>query len=58
MEDEDWLKGIEKKLMIIQCTDHEKVLFAAHQLHGTTTNWWETYYNTDADVNSIMWNEF
>jgi hypothetical protein len=58
MEDEDWLKGIEKKIMIIQCTDHEKVLFAAHQLHGTTTNWWETYYNTDADVNSIMWNEF
>jgi hypothetical protein len=27
---EDWLKGMEKKLMITQCTDHEKVLFAAH----------------------------
>jgi hypothetical protein len=34
MKAEDWLKGIEKKLRITQCTDHEKVLFAAHQLFG------------------------
>jgi hypothetical protein len=58
MEAEDWLKGVEKKLVIAHCTDHEKVLFAAHQLIGTTANWWETYYNTHADVDSITWNEF
>jgi hypothetical protein len=58
MEAEDWLNGVEKKLVIAQCTDHEKVLFAAHQLFGTTANWWETYCNTHADVDSIMWNEF
>jgi hypothetical protein len=58
MEDEDWLKGVEKKLVIAQCTNHEKVLFAAHQLFGTAANCWETYCNTHADVNSIMWNEF
>jgi hypothetical protein len=44
MEVEDWLKGVEKKLMFAQCTDHEKV-FAAHQLFGTIANWWETYCN-------------
>jgi hypothetical protein len=38
MDAEDWLKGIEKNLMIAQCTDHEKELFAAHQLYGTATN--------------------
>jgi hypothetical protein len=27
MEAEDWLKGVEKKLVIAQCTDHEKVFF-------------------------------
>jgi hypothetical protein len=27
MEAEDWLKGVEKKLMITQCTDCEKVLW-------------------------------
>jgi hypothetical protein len=58
MEAEDWLKGVEKKLVIAQCTDQEKVLFVAHQLFGTVANWWETYYNTHTDVNSITWNEF
>jgi hypothetical protein len=55
MNAEDWLKGIEKKLMTAQCMDCEKVLFAAHQLFA---NWWETYYNTHVDVDSITWNGF
>jgi hypothetical protein len=38
--------------------DHEKVLFVTHQLFGTTTYWWETYYNTHTDVDSITWNGF
>jgi hypothetical protein len=38
--------------------DREKVLFVVHQLFGTTANWWETYCNTHADVDSITWNEF
>jgi hypothetical protein len=29
-----------------------------HQLFGTAANWWETYYNTHTDVDSITWNEF
>jgi hypothetical protein len=58
MEAEDWLKGVEKKLMIAQCMDCEKVLFAVHQLFGMTVNWWETYCNTHAYVDSITWNEF
>jgi hypothetical protein len=53
MAAKDWLKGVEKKLMIAQCTDREKVLFIAHQLFGMTANWWETYYTTHADVDSI-----
>jgi hypothetical protein len=55
---EDWVKGVEKKLVIAQCTDHENVLFAAHQLYGTVANWWETYCNTHANVDTITWNEF
>jgi hypothetical protein len=58
MDAEDWLMGVEKKLVIAQCTDHEKVFFAAHQLYGTTANWWETYCNTHANVDTITWNEF
>jgi hypothetical protein len=58
MEVSDWLKGIEKKLIITQCMDHEKVLFVTHQLFGMAANWWEMYCNTHTDVNSITWNEF
>jgi hypothetical protein len=58
LEAKDWLKGVEKKLVIAQCTDREKVLFAAHQLFGKAANWWETYCNTHANVDSITWNEF
>jgi hypothetical protein len=58
MEAEDWLKGVEKKLMIAQCMDREKVLFATHQLFCTAANWWETYCSAHADVNFITWNEF
>jgi hypothetical protein len=50
MKAKDWLKDIEKKLVIAQCMDHEKVLFAAHQLFGTAVNWWETYCNTHIDA--------
>jgi hypothetical protein len=58
MDAEDWLKRVKKKLVIAQCTDREKVLFAVHQLYGTAANWWETYCNTHANVNTIIWNEF
>jgi hypothetical protein len=36
----------------------EKVLFVVHQLYGTVANWWETYCNTHANVDTITWNEF
>jgi hypothetical protein len=51
MDAEDWLKGVEKKLVIAQCTDREKVLFVAHQLYGTTTN-------AHVNIDTITWNEF
>jgi hypothetical protein len=53
MEAEDWLKSIEKKLKIAQCTNQEKVLFAAHQLFRTTAEWWETYCNSHQNVGAI-----
>jgi hypothetical protein len=42
MEAEDWLKSIERTLEIAQCTDQEKLLFAAHQPFGITAEWWDT----------------
>jgi hypothetical protein len=53
MEAGNWLKSIEKKLEIAQCTDKEKVLFAAHQLFGTAAEWWEMYRNSHQGVRAI-----
>jgi hypothetical protein len=58
MEVKDCLKCVEKKLVIAQCTNHEKVLSAVHQLFGTIANWWKTYCNTHTDADSITWNRF
>jgi hypothetical protein len=58
MEVEDWLKLVDKKLEIAQCFDHEKVLFATHQLFGTVADWWVTYRNIHLNTNVISWNEF
>jgi hypothetical protein len=53
MEAEDWLMGVEKKIVIAQCIDCEKVQFAAHQLYGTLANLWDMYCNTHANVDTI-----
>jgi hypothetical protein len=58
MEAKDWLISIEKNMEIALCTGQEKVLFAAHQLFGTTAEWWKTYYNSHQNVGDITWNEF
>jgi hypothetical protein len=34
MHADDWLKSIEKKLQVVQCNNHEKVLLASHQFSG------------------------
>ena len=35
VEADDWLRFIERKLLITQCIDHKKVLYATHQMEGT-----------------------
>jgi hypothetical protein len=50
MDVEDWLKSVEKKLEIAQCTDHGKVLFVADQLFGIVADWWVTYRNSYTNV--------
>jgi hypothetical protein len=39
MNDNDWLKSIEKKLQVVQCNNREKVLLASHQLSDPAADW-------------------
>jgi hypothetical protein len=58
MDADDWLKTVEKKLQVIQCNNSEKVLFAAHQLVGPATDWWDAYDQAHEEPETINWQEF
>jgi hypothetical protein len=58
MDTDDWLKTIEKKLQVDQCTNRERVLFPTHQLVGPAANWWDTYVEAHEEPKTINWQEF
>jgi hypothetical protein len=55
---DDWLKSVEKKLQVVQCNNHEKVLLASHQLFGPVADWWDAYVEAHEQPESINWPEF
>jgi hypothetical protein len=57
MDTDDWLKTIKKKLQVIQCNNHKKVMFASHQLEGPTVDWWDAYVESHEEPESISWQE-
>jgi hypothetical protein len=58
MDADDRLKSVEKKLQVVQCNNHEKVLLASHQLSGPAADWWDAYVEAHGEPESINWPEF
>jgi hypothetical protein len=58
MDADDWRKSVEKKLQVVQCNNHEKVLLASHQLSGPAADWWDAYVEAHEEPESINWPEF
>jgi hypothetical protein len=58
MDADDWLKSMEKKLQVVQCNNHERVLLASHQLLGPATDWWDIYVEAHDEPERINWPEF
>jgi hypothetical protein len=58
MDADDWLKSVEKKLQVVQCNNHEKVLLASDQLSSPATDWWDAYVEAYEEPESINWPEF
>ena len=54
---DDWLRRIGRELTTAGCIDAEKVRFAAHQLDGPTTSWWENYTVT-YHIATVTWDPF
>jgi hypothetical protein len=40
---EHWLCVLEQKFLLLTVTDEQKVCFAAHQLLGSASAWWDTF---------------
>jgi hypothetical protein len=58
MDVDDWLKSVEKKLQVLQCNYHEKVLLASHQLSSHAADKWDTYVEAHEEPESFNWPEF
>jgi hypothetical protein len=58
MDIDDCLKTVEKKLLLVQCNEREKVMLASHQLIGPAADWWDAYIESHEEPNNINWNEF
>jgi hypothetical protein len=53
MDADDCLKSMEKKLQVVQCNNHEKVLLASHQLPGLVADWWDAYVEAHEELESM-----
>jgi hypothetical protein len=58
LEADDWLRVIETKLDLTNCTDEECVALAVHQLKGIAKSWWDNYCDSHHDPAHISWEEF
>jgi hypothetical protein len=43
LEADDWLRTMEQKFDLIDCTEYHKPLFAAQQLRGAVGAWWRNH---------------
>jgi hypothetical protein len=43
LEADEWVRVMEQKFGLIRCTETQKPLFAAQQLRGPASTWWEKF---------------
>jgi hypothetical protein len=55
---DDWLKSVKKMLIIAQCSDREKVLYASGRLTSPAADWWDSYVVAHDAADTITWAEF
>jgi hypothetical protein len=56
LQADDWLRSVERQLVVAQCDDREQVLYAVGQLRGSALNLWESYPAQDRDA--LTWVQF
>jgi hypothetical protein len=57
LEADHWLRTIEYKFELFNCTETQKALFTTQQLLGDTRAWWASFTATHP-ANQVQWAEF
>ncbi|XP_066333817.1 uncharacterized protein [Miscanthus floridulus] len=58
LQADDWLRAIERQLVIAQCDDKEKILYASRQLQGAALDLWDSFCFSHTEANPITWAKF
>jgi hypothetical protein len=57
LEADHWLRTIESKFNLLNCTKNQKTLFTAQQLLGDARAWWANF-TTTCPINQVQWAKF
>jgi hypothetical protein len=57
LEADHWLRTIESKFDLFNCTENQKTMFVAQQLLGDARAWWSSFTAT-RPANQVQWAEF
>jgi hypothetical protein len=57
LEADHWLRTVESKFNLLNCTKNQKTLFAAQQLLGDARAWWASF-TAARPANQVQWAEF
>ena len=55
---EHWLHILEQKFLLLNMADEQKVRFAAQQLLGSVSAWWDTFHAMQHPDHWVTWQEF
>ncbi|GJN40326.1 hypothetical protein PR202_gb29530 [Eleusine coracana subsp. coracana] len=58
LDADHWLHQTESKFGLLDCTEHQKVLFATQQLLGPAGAWWANHVASLPTGTHVEWNEF
>jgi len=58
LDAEHWLRILEHKFWLLTITEEQKVCFAAQQLLGSASAWWNTFNAMQPVDHRVTWQEF
>jgi hypothetical protein len=55
LEADNWLRTTEAKVYLLRCSEMQKTMFTAQQLHGSVSAWWVTFIATLPNGHQVAW---